>query len=118
MQVCTSLQTDNHASTPPLSFYRPDAFLPPNQQRQSTEGILMHVSYDAKIQYPEIFNFTPELGKAKQRKIKKRKIISRKVWVLNGQVGYAGQSSISIFLQAGCLSCCPTISVKALKAYY
>ena len=25
MHVCTSLQTDNHASTPPLSFYRPDA---------------------------------------------------------------------------------------------
>ena len=24
-QVCISLQTDNHASTPPLSFYRPDA---------------------------------------------------------------------------------------------
>ena len=33
MQVCTSLQTDNHASTPPLSF----PFLPPSQQRQSTE---------------------------------------------------------------------------------
>jgi len=27
MQVCTSLQTDNHASTPPLVFYRPDALL-------------------------------------------------------------------------------------------
>jgi len=26
MQVCTLLQTDNHASTPPLGFYRPDAF--------------------------------------------------------------------------------------------
>jgi len=25
MQVCISLQTDNHASTPPLGFYRPDA---------------------------------------------------------------------------------------------
>jgi len=25
MQVCTSLQTDNHANTPPLVFYRPDA---------------------------------------------------------------------------------------------
>jgi len=25
MQVCTSLQTDNHASTSPLCFYRPDA---------------------------------------------------------------------------------------------
>jgi len=24
MQVCISLQTDNHASTPPLSFYRLD----------------------------------------------------------------------------------------------
>jgi len=34
IQVCTSLQADNHASTPPLSFF----FLPPNQQRQSTEG--------------------------------------------------------------------------------
>ena len=36
MQVCTLLQTDNHTSTPPLSFYRP--FLPPNQQRQSAQG--------------------------------------------------------------------------------
>jgi len=25
MQVCTLLQTDNHASTPPLGFYRLDA---------------------------------------------------------------------------------------------
>ena len=39
MQVCTSLQTDNHASTPPLSFFADRmSFLPPNQQRQSTEG--------------------------------------------------------------------------------
>jgi len=36
MQVCTSLQTDNHTSTPPLNF------LPPNQQRQSTEGNTHH----------------------------------------------------------------------------
>ena len=40
MQVCTWLQTDNHASTPPLSFFTGRMpFLPPNQQRQSTEGI-------------------------------------------------------------------------------
>jgi len=25
MQICTLLQTNNHASTRPLSFYRPDA---------------------------------------------------------------------------------------------
>jgi len=32
-----SLQTDNHASTPPLSFFTGRMpFLPPNQQRQST----------------------------------------------------------------------------------
>jgi len=39
MQVCTSLQADNHASTSPLSFFTDRmSFLPPNQQRQSTEG--------------------------------------------------------------------------------
>ena len=39
MQVCTSLQTDNHANTPPLKFFTGRMpFLPPNQQRQSTEG--------------------------------------------------------------------------------
>jgi len=39
MQVCTSLQTDNHASTPPLSIFTGRMpFLPPNQLRQSTEG--------------------------------------------------------------------------------
>jgi len=38
MQVCTLLQTDNHASTSPLKFFTGRMpFLPPNQQRQSTE---------------------------------------------------------------------------------
>jgi len=38
MQVCTSLQTDSHASTPTtLLFTGRMLFLPPNQQRQSTE---------------------------------------------------------------------------------
>ena len=37
MQVCTSLQTDNHANTSPLRFFTGRMpFLPPNQQRQST----------------------------------------------------------------------------------
>jgi len=40
MQACTLLQTDNHASTPPLSIFTGQMpFLPPNQQRQSTEGM-------------------------------------------------------------------------------
>jgi len=39
MQVCISLQTDSHASMPLLKFFTGwTPFLPPNQQRQSTEG--------------------------------------------------------------------------------
>ena len=37
MQVCASLQTDNHTTT--QFFYRPDALPAAQQQRQSTEGI-------------------------------------------------------------------------------
>jgi len=39
MQVCILLQPDNHASTLQLTFSTGRMpFLPPNQQRQSTEG--------------------------------------------------------------------------------
>jgi len=35
--ICTSLQTDNHAITSPLSFFTGRMpFLPPNQQRVKT----------------------------------------------------------------------------------
>jgi len=38
-QLGHMLQSDNHASTPPLSFFTGQMpFLPPSQQRQSTEG--------------------------------------------------------------------------------
>jgi len=54
MQVCTSIQTDNHTSTPPLSFYRRMPFPPPNQQRQSSEGknvpVIERITYFAKQQ--------------------------------------------------------------------
>ena len=38
MQVCTLLQRDNHTSNTTLFFTGRMPFLPPNQQRQSTEG--------------------------------------------------------------------------------
>jgi len=48
MQICTSLQTDNRASTPPLSFFTGRMlFLPPNQQRQSTEGNTLPTTTDS-----------------------------------------------------------------------
>jgi len=41
MQICTLTQIHNHASIPPLSFYRPDALPAAHQQRQSTEGLIL-----------------------------------------------------------------------------
>jgi len=42
MQACTSLQADNHASIPPLSFHRSDACRATNSVKalkaESTEG--------------------------------------------------------------------------------
>ena len=55
MQVCTLLQTDNDASTPPLSFFTGRMpFLPPNQQRQSIEGNT--TQYNINI-YQSVFSF-------------------------------------------------------------
>ena len=48
MQVCISLQTDNHTSTPPLSFYRPDA-LPaaqPTASKYWRQTLLYTVRYE------------------------------------------------------------------------
>jgi len=50
VQICTSLQTDDDASTPSLEFFTGRMpFLPPNQQRQSTEGNHAVLSYVTDI---------------------------------------------------------------------
>ena len=52
MQVCTSLQTDNHANTPLLqSFTGRMPFLLPNQQRQSTEGNNNNITINRILYY-------------------------------------------------------------------
>jgi len=50
--ICTSLQTDDHASTSPLSFYKPDA-LPDmhDQQYQNTEGNRMLICSFVNISF-------------------------------------------------------------------
>jgi len=55
--ICTSLQTDNHASTSSLSFYKPDALPPPNQQCQSTEDKLKILIYHPKFPLKVIHAF-------------------------------------------------------------
>jgi len=58
MQVCTSLQTDNHTSTPPLSFFTGwMPFLLPNQQRQSTEGNPLTAIIKHKLKYAWILSY-------------------------------------------------------------
>ena len=50
MQVCTSLQRDNHASTSLLKFFTGRMpFLPPNQQCQSTEGKSFNLDTETEI---------------------------------------------------------------------
>ena len=49
MQVCISLQTDNHASTPPLSFFRLDAL--PAAQPNSVKAQKVHFSYICLVTY-------------------------------------------------------------------
>ena len=50
MQLCTSLQTDKHASTPTTQFFTGwMPFLPPNQQCQSTEGKLDMIHYNTNV---------------------------------------------------------------------
>ena len=50
--ICTLLRTDNDASTPPLSFYRPDALPDTKQQRQSTEGVVHNTAQNSSDNLP------------------------------------------------------------------
>jgi len=53
MQACTSLQTDNHTSTPPFSFFTGRMhFLLPDQQHQSTEGTIITLKCESDQQVP------------------------------------------------------------------
>ena len=47
VQVCTSLQTDNHASTPPLSFLQ--ARCPSCHSTNSIKALKVHTSHDTVI---------------------------------------------------------------------
>jgi len=46
MQVCTSLQTDNHASTPPLKFFT--GWCPSSHPTNSVKALKVHNALDSK----------------------------------------------------------------------
>jgi len=79
MQVCTSIQTDNHASTPPLSFTGRMPFLPPNQQRQSTEGTQIPLTKQKTVNLQRIFR---EFFPANLLVLKKTNLLQEKL-ILN-----------------------------------
>ena len=57
MQVCTSLHTDNHASTPPLSFYRPDALAFVEPAARSVLNIYIISKYINRVEFCNRSNF-------------------------------------------------------------
>jgi len=66
MQVCTSLETENYASTRPLKFFTGRMpVLPPNQQRQSTEGNLSTMPVDYKCVPPPIHTTSAACGQSR-----------------------------------------------------
>ena len=66
MQVCTSLQTDSHTSTPPLSFFAGRMpFLSPNQQCHSTECKYHHQCNHWKCHQTDIVKQTATLQVAR-----------------------------------------------------
>ena len=78
-QKLAPLQADNHASTPPLSFFTGRMpFLPPNQQHQSTEGIFI-------IYHTELND--KKWGKRKECKVKTDRLrsIGKQSWAISVQ---------------------------------
>jgi len=56
VQVCTSLQTDNHASTSPLSFLQ--AGCPSCRPTNSVKALKAKEDlHSMKMQYPSLFEF-------------------------------------------------------------
>ena len=107
-------------------------FLPPNQQRQSTEGRSTEGRYTnththTHTRLTALFPGLP--GWASTRKVKPTWILPKQETVSGSEIRWAICKSApcsrqitmpaphrSVFLQAGCPSCHPTNSVKALKA--
>ena len=103
-------------------------FLPPNQQHQSTEGIRLYLMHQQQQQQQQPFNglFSRITG---TRKVKPIWILLEQEtvsgsgisWAICKSAPHSRQITIpvptTLFLQAGCPSCHPTNSVKALKAH-
>jgi len=108
MQVCTSLQTDNHASTPPLSFLQ--AGCPSCHSTNSVKALKDRMSRYHKGKTN--LDFT----EARDSEWQWHPLCHMQVCTSLQSDNHASTPPLS-FLQAGCLSCRPANRVKALKAF-
>jgi len=121
--ICTSLQTDNHTDTAPLNFFAGRMlFLTLSQQCQSTEGIVflrntyIHpLSRTTRVSQYQKAKSNQDFTEARYSEWQWHQLGHMQVCTLLQTDNHASTPPVS-FLQAGCPSCCPTNSVKALKA--
>jgi len=97
--ICTSLQTDNHASTSPRGWalVGPDGVAP---SRMISVSVCVNLPLHHKVHKFSSGTGSPGWSRKKGRKM----------------VVCVCVPHHAVFLQAGCPSCHPTNSVKALKA--
>jgi len=133
MPICTSLQTDNQANTQPLSFYRPDS-LPAAQPTVSkhcrqvinTDKMVGLFTHTHTHPFNGPFSRTTRVGRYQKGETNLDFTEARHSewqWHQMGICKSAPRSRQittpaphrSVFLQAGCPSCRPTNSVKALN---
>ena len=129
MQVCTSLQTENHSSTPPLTFLQARC---PSCRPTNSIKALKAITFDSiNDTHTRPFNGplsrTTRVSRYQKGKTNLDFTGARDSERQQHQMGHMQVcSSLQIdnhtstpplsFLQAGCPSCHPTNSVKALKA--
>ena len=95
IQVCTLLQTDNHTSTPTLSFYRPDAL--PATQPTASKHCTTSVQHTHMHTHTRLTALSPGLHRwAGTRKVKP-------IWILLKQETVSGSGiSWAICKSASC----------------
>jgi len=129
MQVCTSLQTDNHSSTPPLTFLQARC---PSCRPTNSIKALKAITFDSindthTCPFNGPLSRTTRVSRYQKGKTNLDFTGARDSERQQHQMGHMQVcSSLQIdnhastpplsFLQAGCPSCHPTNSVKALKA--
>ena len=119
MQVCTLLQTDNHTSTTSHSFFKGRMpFLPPNQPIKAhthTHPFNGPLSGTTRVSRYQKGKTNLDFTGARDSERQWHQLGHMQVCTSLQTDNHTSTSPLS-FLQAGCPSCCPTNSVKALKA--